>query len=214
MKRKYIIFVFIFAAVLVMTGCASKNSTAQNGNQPDGFGRGEQNASGTPKMNFGTPASVGDLTIGKKITVIGATNADGTINATSIIIGEMPRFSSGTERFVSGTMSGIPTGAAQNFQPPSGGSAQFQRRSAGGQWSGQTQNGTARQRANRPSGQSRVSGEILKIDESSLVLKSIDGGSKIIFYSDKTDIFNAPTSTPFMRPGAPSSTPPDAPLQQ
>jgi hypothetical protein len=52
-------------------------------------------------------------------------------------------------------------------------------------------------------GSGLVSGEIISKDEMSLVIKNQDGGSKIIFYSDKTElfIFQTPTS-------APPSTPP------
>ncbi|MCX6782011.1 MAG: hypothetical protein NTW66_02765 [Candidatus Magasanikbacteria bacterium] len=219
--RKYIIIFIIFSAMaLIATGCAVKNSANQkNGNAEPNASQGEMNASGTERMNFGTPASIQDLAIGKKITVMGTTNSDGTISATRIMIGEMPGFGQGmrssTDHFATGTMPGQNNDGQQDLQPPqgegqmpSGGDApqgeQFQRRSAGGQWGGQ--NGTGGQRMGRTPGQSRLSGEIMKLDETSIVLQITDNGSKIVFYSQKTEIFNVPTSTPPMPPRITSTT--------
>ena len=43
-----------------------------------------------------------------------------------------------------------------------------------------------------------VSGEIIKQDSTSLVVKTDDGGSKIVYFTDKTSIFlpKISTSTP------------------
>ncbi len=204
--RKTIIIIAIFSAVaLIATGCAVKN--APDRKNSNALGQNNEGVSTTMKINFGTPASIQDLKIGKKITVMGTSNADGTVSATNIIIGEMPGFGLGmrssTQYFATGTMPKQEDDNQQNFQQPPQGE-QFQRRSTDGQWNGP--NGSGQQRTARMSGQARITGEIMKMDETSLVLQIADNGSKIVFYSEKTEIFNAPTSTPPFHPQISTST--------
>lgn len=45
-------------------------------------------------------------------------------------------------------------------------------------------------RANRNVGGGMVAGEIIGVDEDSIILKSADGSSKIVFFSEKTSIGN------------------------
>ena len=63
---------------------------------------------------------------------------------------------------------------------------------------GQKFGSTATSGQQRIRGIGRVAGEILKVDNSSLIVKAQAGGSRIVFYSDKTQIliFKAPTTTP------------------
>jgi hypothetical protein len=64
-----------------------------------------------------------------------------------------------------------------------------------------------RQRMRRQSGESSISGEIMEINDVNIVLTIKDNGSKIIFYSDKTQVFFMPTSTPpGFSPHGPTST--------
>ncbi|MDD2758364.1 MAG: hypothetical protein PHD72_03265 [Patescibacteria group bacterium] len=214
--RRYIIIFLIFSAVaLVATGCAVENSKNQNGNFPPRQNNGDRSSSSTGRVNFGTPTSIEYLAVGKKITIMGTTNADGTVSALNIMLGEMPifgqEFRSSSGRFASSTMPNAQE-APQNFQPTSGDTGQWQRRDGGDRLDGRAGPPSDGQRINRSAGQTRISGEILEIDKFGLVLKLADGGSKIVFYSDKTGVFNMPTSTPqFARPDASSTTPSDVP---
>jgi hypothetical protein len=206
MKKYSLVFALLTAFILVVSGCAVKNANDTKAvNSADNNNRWGDTASGTMRMNFGTPATKADLAIGKKVSVFGTSNADGTVNATQIVIGEMPMFgrgfASGTPFNASGTPP-MPRDASQapegdNFQPPpsgdmpqgqTGGQAGFQRPAQ--------MDGSGQRRMRAAGGQSRISGEIMKLDDVSIVLKIVDNGSKIVFYSDATEIFLAPTSTP------------------
>ncbi len=106
-----------------------------------------------------------DLKIGEKIMAMGAENSDGSITASQIILGGLEN------RF--GFRTGIPTSTNSPEQPgrPLG-----------------RQNGGGANRGNMGA-LARLSGEILKLEENNLVLKIDDGGSKIIYFTDKTEIF-------------------------
>lgn len=192
MKKYFLAFALLTALTLVVSGCAVKNAQdASAVNSADKNNRRGDFASGTMKMNFGEPATKADLAVGKKVTVFGKTNTDGTVIATRIVIGDMPMFGRG---FATGTRP-ISRDGEEPYPTTSGG------KTIGGMPSDQTggrenfQGRTGRM-IRGGGGQSRISGEIMKIDESSMVIKVIDNGSKIIFYTDSTEIFLAPTSTP------------------
>lgn len=205
MKKYYLILILFTAFVLVESGCAIKKANdAKAVNSTDNNNRRGDMASGTMQMNFGTPATIADLAIGKKVTIFGASNTDGTVNATRIVVGEMPMFgrvfASGTPFSASGTPP-VPGDASQtpegeNFQPPSGGMSPSQTGERDGFQRPGQMDGSGQRQMRGSNGQSRIFGEIMKLDDASIVLKIIDNGSKIVFYSAATEIFLAPTSTP------------------
>lgn len=199
MKKYFLAFALLTALTLVVSGCAVKDAQdASAVNSTDKNNRRGDFASGTMKMNFGEPATKADLAAGKKVSVFGKTNTDGTVIATRIVIGDMPMFGRG---FATGTPF-----SATGTRPISRDGEELYPTTSGGKPIGDMTSDQTGGRENFQGrtgrmirgggGQSRISGEIMKIDESSIVIKVIDNGSKIIFYTDSTEIFLAPTSTP------------------
>lgn len=192
--KKIGVLTFLIGGLIFVAGCGKANTSTTNSRQKErgNFQRG-QNASSTQNfpMMSGVAATTTDLVVGKMITVMGTTNSDGSVNATRIMIGEMlrdPNMGTSTPN-VAPPINGSSVGA-ENI-PPSGergerpeGVPQFNR--AGGGQMGQGKSVT------------RVTGEIISRDDASLIVKMKDGGSKIIFYSSKTEIFipQVNTSTP------------------
>jgi len=77
----------------------------------------------------------------------------------------------------------------QNKNPMSGFSRQnFQNLSEEQRQQLQANAGGAFQGGNRAAGQGFLAGEVISKDAQSLIIKMQDGGSKIIFYSDSTEI--------------------------
>lgn len=200
MSKNFIFIVTIIGAVVLLgAGCAKQSSTdkKQLGNRGN-------NATSTERgfKIEGTKITPADLVIGKKVMVMGTTNADGTISATQILLGDfMSRAGFSSSTFSTST-------ARRNLnqgQPRTGGNANWQGQRGEGQGQGEGAGGT--RAANRPQmqgarGAGRVVGDIIKKDSTSLVLKDQSGGSKIIFYSEKTEILIvAPPATA----GAPTS---------
>lgn len=196
--RKYIFLtVLIFGALAITVGCSvsapsDKNSGDAQAAPADqlrpGFG---ENASSTDRGLARVKGTVADLKIGETAMITGASNQDGTMSASQIMLGVAENSNWGGAR--SGNMS---TGTVQFNRTPS--STQTQRHNATGddatRFAGQTAaSGQIQRRA--AAGTTAIFGEILKQDGSSLVLKVKDGGSKIVFFSDKTEIFIVPTST-------------------
>lgn len=189
--KNLIIIVSVFGTVVLLgAGCAKQSSGDKNQ-----LGKRGDNATSTERgfKIDGTKTTAADLVIGKKVMVMGTANADGTITATQILLGDFasrPGFSSGT--FSSSTARRV----FNQDQPRAAGNSSRQGRD----------NNESGARSDRPQmqgnrGMGRVIGEILKKDDASVVLKAQDGGSKIIFYSDKTEILIiAPPAAP--PPGA------------
>lgn len=183
----------LVGGVVFISGCGQTNTAAHNNTNKNGLPRGN-NASSTEKMfNAGAKATLADLVVGKKVTVVGTANSDGTVSAKRIMIGEPGGF------MMRGATSTTSTGENFRFnnsnQPPPASSGQFNGQNRGQMgMGGQRPNGGGRAMG----GNGMVRGEIISKDETSLVIKNQDGGSKIVFYSDKTEvsIFQPPTSTP------------------
>ncbi len=199
--KKFGIASLLVGGVIFISGCGQANTIPQNGGaNKNNFPR-SNSASSTEKFfNMGTKATLADLVVGKKITVMGTTNSDGTVSAKRIMIGEPGGF------MMRGATSTTSTG--ENFRPgnlpnDAVNNPGQQPVSNGGQFNGQNrgQMGAGGQRPNggrMMGGNGMVSGEIISKDDTSLVIKNQAGGSKIVFYSDKTEIFlfQPPTSTP------------------
>lgn len=192
--RIYFSFLVI-AGALIMAGCGSNGVSEQNKNESRQNGWGGRNASSTGGMNFGIPAAVSDLAVGKKVVITGTANADGSISASRIMIGEMPfgpGFGSSTLRFMTGTQ--MTRDQNQAVAPP-GDNPEF-RPTESGDFHGSPPSGSGQKRIGRMSGEARINGEIIQLDASSIIIKAADGGSKMVFYSDRTPVFMFPTSTP------------------
>jgi len=120
--------------------------------------------------------SLTDLLVGKQVMVVGTSNTDGSVNAKQIMLGEMPNF--GTARFSSST----------HPRDTQGNGSQADKQA---NW--QKGQGTSRARiptkSGSEAGRQGVNGEILSKDDSIITIKLLDGGSKMVFFSDKTEVF-------------------------
>lgn len=196
MFKNFLPIISLLFLTLLIAGCgvSTKKNTpiAGNGQNNSGEVRGQM-------ADNLQPVSSSELIIGKKITVMGDTNSDGSVTAKQIILGDfMPRFASGTPPQM-GTGAGDSVRPIERNNAGVGSGANRQRNQAGN-----FQAGAEMPRANRQTG-GRVSGEILKLENNNLVLKLADGGTKIVFYSVSTQIFILKD-----QPATPSSTPPTA----
>ena len=212
MKKRYIV-IFLLAVVSVLAGCANENSnnTSNTGNNQDQT----RGASSTPgDNNFGqqwnenfSEASSTVLTIGGKVLVMGTENADGSISAERIIVGDsntdwekvLPQQKSGSDNQTEQVQPAQGNAENAQIQPSQdqGGQrpdfSQFQNlseeerqklrdaRAAQGGTGGKGA-GSARQ------GIAQLNGEIISKDDSSFTLKIENGGSKLIFFSSSSKI--------------------------
>lgn len=195
MREKKYIFLILAGLAFVFSGCTSADT--QSGTNMNKLGQTEKNSQKEDKTpNKGVKASTSDMDVGKKIMASGASNSDGSLSATRIMIGEFSEFGSRTD-FASGTtkFNESQNQQIQNQNRQNRHEGQYQQRLTDGD-AGQRPPVQIKKQVN--SGGVRIYGEILKKDDTSLVVKVRDGGSKIIFYSDKTElfIFQSPTSTP------------------
>jgi len=180
--QKYFIICSMAIFSLFIAGCSSVPVTNKIGNgQVSNNKMADFNSSTERFLNNSVTSTVSDLLVGKKVMVMGTTNADGTINASQIIMGEFPTSSFGFDR-------GGSTSSTVQFRNQSGGSQNMN----GGNFNGQRPNitganGSGKVRAKTAS-MTRVNGEILKIDTTSLVVKVAEGGSKMVFYTNNTKI--------------------------
>lgn len=176
------------AVLLIVSGCATSQNSAPQTDKTTPAGNMASSTDKGPQMPKGTKD---DLKVGKKVTVMGTAGADGIVSATRITIGEM-----GPGNFQPGKFSTSTMASSTKFnkgQYPQGQHPQRKDGQAGGQWTGRGPGGDQ--------SMARVSGEILKKDDTSLTIKNSDGGSKLVYYSEKTEIFI------FQPPvGAPSTT--------
>ncbi|OGH87641.1 MAG: hypothetical protein A3J93_03930 [Candidatus Magasanikbacteria bacterium RIFOXYC2_FULL_42_28] len=168
--------IFSVGAILVFTSGCGNTKQPDNNTAPTDF-TARRNVSTTP---FGADFPIGtttDLAIGKKVMVVGSAGSDGIVSAAQIVVGEF-NFGMGFDgaRFATDT----PTGQ------------QRQRPNFNGQGGGGQGGGNFAGRAGDSRGMTRVVGEIIKMDNTSLVVKTNDGGSKIVFYSANVKILLPP----------------------
>lgn len=188
MKKHNIILSIFLIALLLIIGCSKKNE--QNSNEQRNQNQEQQiEENQLPRWNENfEEAGSDDLIIDQQILVMGTENSDGSISANEIMIGnteadfenmggfegqrgnfEQMQNSSYSERF-------------QNMSDEE--RAKFmvemrvQREASGGSFP----------RANMRGGTSRLNGEIIDKDDTTITLKLEDGGSKLIFFSDSTRV--------------------------
>ena len=195
MFKKFLSILAVVAFLLTLTGCGqtapaapqAQNNKGAGANRGNGF---EQMVSSSPLFANRQPGTVLDLAVGKRIMAFGTANPDTTINAQQIILGAFPNFGFNRPHPTSTTST---IDFSQRSSSPQGGNWNG---GQGGQGQGSTtvsgRSGGNRQRA---AASGRASGEIMKLDSSSIVLKTENGGSRIIFYSDKTQIFILPVTS-------------------
>ncbi|MFA7654011.1 MAG: hypothetical protein WCX97_03145 [Candidatus Magasanikbacteria bacterium] len=197
--RKILTLVMLGAGILLLgAGCGAKNQGdlpgKGNGFEKNQGARGNgQFDNGFRGMNFAT-GTVANLTVGVKVTATGASNSDGSLSATRIMVGDMPMMN-----FRSST----PPSTTPSVNTPAGNGNQNVQRQGNrnsGQavnWGGAQTGGNA-QMPNRANLQNSARGEIISISAGSFVVKLSDGGSRMVFYSPSTEImiFQPLASTP------------------
>ena len=184
MQNKYGFLVGLLFVGLLVVGAGCKQNKLPIGQ--DNNSRGQMNGRNVSSTfdNFlqnTTTGTLENLVLGEKILVFGITNSDGSISSNRLVLGELPNISRGL-----GDRQASVNGELEKSQRMIEGRPQFNGRN------GQDNNGVKRTVS------SVTTGEIIKNEDSSLILKTVDGGSKIVFYSDKTQvlIFQSPTTSP------------------
>ena len=200
MKKNHIIALTI-TSLFVLSGCSTdapalQNTNSQNSEKQEENQQTAQNQESAFGENF-TEGSLDDLAVGQKIMVTGITNDDGSIVANMIMIGnddtnfdEMGRGpqinmdqDSGSQntRVSQQERPSFPDGQMPDFQNMTEEQkTQMRERMANGRPAADSRSNT--------SSMSRITGEILKKDSESLIVKLADGGSKFIFISEQTKI--------------------------
>jgi len=204
MKKYYIIIILISA--ISISGCSSKKEDlSDTENQDHSQVQGDRAFQNRFAMFDNMPeAQISDVIIGAKIMVMGTQNSDGSISADRILIGNDE---SSFENI--GLLGRQPdmenqqqvdqnsdSDSSQIFERPNFDPSQFQnmsdeeRSQMREQMAGQRGNfsGTG-PTARTGTGQQmvRIVGEVIKIDETNIVLK-VEGGSKLIFFSGDTSV--------------------------
>ena len=187
--KKTTLFLSLFFALFVVSGCATSQNSASQTNKTT---PGNDTASSTEKGPQMPKGTVNDLKVGVKVTVMGTAGTDGIVSATRITIGD-----TGPGNFQPGKLPTSTMASSTKFnkgQYPQGQRPQRKDGQGNGQWAGRGGAGGGQNMA-------RVSGSILKKDDTSLTIQNSDGGSKFVYYSEKTEIFifQSPTNTPKMK---------------
>jgi hypothetical protein len=192
MKKNYFIVFILIVILVAMTGCGNENkeTSNQNGDQQT-----ETNRVFRTNENF-AEASLDDLEIGQQVLAMAVENSDGSLTAENLIIGGesqdwqmafgpmQPR--SGMPGEDGQTSPDFSAGERPNFEELQNMSeeerTQFmenmraERQQAGANLSGRRGGNMI----------TRLAGEIIDMDDKSVTLKLEEGGSKLVFYSDKT----------------------------
>ena len=211
MPVKIYLIIFLLVTMATVTGCANKQNKDDNNNNQVRQNENARTQNNQPPewMESFKEAAMDDLIIGQQILVMGIENSDGSVSVNQIMIGndetdfgELGRNVQFRERKEVDTNMGNNT----DRQPPAGFEGQH------GNFE-QMQNMSDEERAkmreqmaagrgtagrtmpNNMSGMAQLVGEIINKDDGIIALKLKDGGSKLIFYSDKTIIRQTENNT-------------------
>ena len=196
-KKQHIIISFLVIILLTTAGCSLFNQQQTNDNQKDKQQNQTQNYNDNQinkwNENF-SEANLNDLAVGKKVSIMGTENTDGSVVANRIFIGDKETDFQNMNRIMrpadnNGDNHPLPNfkGERQNFE-------QFQNMSEEERMKMMEKMRTRRETssAGRPSniekGITRLIGEIIGKDKSTITLKLENGGSKIVFFSESTDV--------------------------
>ena len=186
---------FILIIVLVAVGGATyfiiNKKQQEEGYKDTVLERNQARVSQFEELSEG---SLGDLMVGETVTVMGTTNQDGSVIAEMIYIGELKERDSDTfdgtkpEGFKRSKGFKLPEGFnPEEFQNLSREEMRERMQELQGN-NNFSENGAAREQT----GSSLVRGEIIDKDEISIVVKLTDNGSKLVFYSESTQIMKTP----------------------
>ncbi len=204
MKKSY--FIIALAVILLLvTGClgggqetANKEPVQEQTPEQTREQEGGENQRPGWNDNF-SEGNLSDLNIGQRVLVMGTENDDGSVSADRIMIGDietdfnqmgrgMPsRQEEGDSNDLPNRMPQMPEGEQPNFE-------QFQNMTEEERVKFReermVQRGTGGMMRTNNSGQNivRLNGEIIDQDNGVLTLKLEDGGSKLVFFSESTNI--------------------------
>jgi len=196
MNKKIFFVSILLVSTIIFSGCGvKKENTIDTGKGKLNVNQnGDRTGFNTSTFKqVGEKGEITDLQIGKKVTVMGASNSDSSINASRVMIGEMPimeRSSATPERIQAQDGQGI-SGGVNNGERPNFTGGQNNFRGAGAMGAG---------------GMSvMLNGEILKINETGFILKMEKEGTKIIYVTAGTEIYLISSTTPQMNTTTPKA---------
>lgn len=218
--KNYLFFVFLLIVLFAVAGCSSGQKAAGSSSKDNGQSQ-AQNINREQMMiqneNL-AEAGLSDLEIGRKALVVGQENADKSVTAFQIIIGNSEadfeklgvgaQFATGNGTSTLSRMDNqAPQGqggrnAFQNISPEERAKLMEERGAGNGQFNAnRSPEEIAKLREERTAGKgannaqfganrksARLRGEIIDKDGASITLKLEGGGSKFILYSEKTTV--------------------------
>lgn len=218
MRKTWLVFGFLACVLIFTSGCSKNNKTVG----PKGNFNNQKFGGATSTDRFAglsfTTSTMSELKVGDKIVVTGTSNPDGSVNATRIMVGDLPRGNGDFNTSTRSLRQGASNNQSNNNQPPSGlengnmtppqnGDGQNHPNGIPGQGNFQADRQNQNNWGNGDNAQNRrggfgtrggmIIGEILSKSDNNLIVKMVDGGSKIVFFSTETKIlkFNPATTT-------------------
>lgn len=203
MKKYFLIIIILIILVTAGYFIIQNQSDKNQSNDISSLQANKSGINGNDQMpiwdNDFLKASLTDLEIGQKILVMGTENSDGSVSANQIIIGNdetdfsqmsrnMMRPEEMNKENNGNNSEAKPMGQGQmpDFQNLSD-----EEREAMRQAMEERMTDGAKGRIVVNQTMARLDGEIIKKDEDSLVLQFEEGGSKIVFVSESTEIMTA-----------------------
>ncbi len=210
MKKQHFVFFALLVIAMVFSGCSSGDNQVQNDQQNNRWNQEqaaeiENDQALMQNENFEQLTFI-DLNIGQRVLIMGKKNSDGNISANQIMIGNDEVAFKNMSEIESSFMnnnSGDQAVDNQSIQPEVNFNGQrpdfteMQNMSEEDRVKmmekirTQRETGVIGQPSNAEESLIRFIGEIIKIDETNVVLKLDSGGSKLIFYSKETKILKS-----------------------